>query len=58
MDSDSETSGDEGFLSTLGSTRGEIQTEADEMKKNFDDIKSEQKVIEEKRLDLLLYSFP
>ena len=48
--SDSESSIDDDFLSTLGSVRGDIQTQADEIQKDFDTIKTEQKHSEEKRL--------
>ena len=47
---DSESSSDDDFLSALGTIRDDIQTQADEIQKDFDTIKSEQKNSEEKRL--------
>ena len=52
MDSNSDTDSSVGddFLSTVGSIRSDIQTQADDIRKDFENIKIEQKAIEEKRL--------
>ena len=50
MDSDSSSVDGEDFLSTLGSIRSDIKTEADEIRKDFESIKCEQKAFEEKRV--------
>ena len=52
MDSNSDTDSSVGddFLSTVGSIRSDIQTQADDIRKDFENIKTEQKAIEEKRL--------